>query len=158
LFLLAYNVLHSYGQLPGKRNDPLLQTQIRRMELADNQFFNIENKDFIVLFTVVPDQALKNKDSLKEASENLYFKVLKAIGRGRLNEPIDIAFLGQQSDRDNLSFGYRNNEFTSMVKYGLNPDTLLARDNNVSQRLFRLSSNKFVRHRLTSAGLSIVFS
>ncbi len=56
------------------------------MPLADNQYFNTENKNFIILFTIVPDRALNNKDSLLKDSRRAYNELLLNLGKRMENE------------------------------------------------------------------------
>ncbi len=125
--------------------------------MHENQFFNTENRDFFTLFTVIPDSLLKNKDSLIQESSHLYKKILTAIGKERENENIDIAYIGQQSDGYNFGLEYTNGRYKGNVTYSLSPNTLLAPNDNVKQRLTGLVGNKYVRHELRKDGLSIVF-
>ena len=162
LLLIVFNSLHNAVQaqlasLSEKRNDTLLEKRIRKIILADNQFFNIDNKDAIILFNIVPENSLIKKDSLLEESKYLYNEILNTIGKERANENVDIAYIGQQTDKNNIGFTYKDNRYRGQVSYG-NHDTLLAPDNNVKQQLNKLDGNKYVRHIIDRNGLTIVFT
>lgn len=160
-FLFVCNVLHSYAQiqrLSEKRNDTAFDKYIRKMILADNQFFNTKSKNFIILFNIVPDKALKNKDSLLQDSKRKYNEVLINLGKRMENENIDVAYWGKETDKNNVSFSYSHNQYKGEASYSYYPDTLLASDSNVKQRLSKLSYNKYVRHQLDRNGLSIAFN
>jgi hypothetical protein len=161
LFLFACNAFHCIAQiqrLTEKRNDTSLNNHIKKMTLAENQYFNTENKNFIILFTIVPDRALKNKDSLFQDSKRAYKEILINLGKRMENENIDIAYWGKETDRNNVSFSYVHNHYNGEASYNYHSDTLLAPDSSVRQRLTKLSYNKYVRHRLDGNGLSIAFN
>lgn len=128
------------------------------MILSENQYFNTENKNFIILFNVVPNRALTNKDSLLQDSKRLYNEVLNILGKSIENENMDIAYWGKETDKNNISFSYVHNHYNGEASYSYHPDTLLAPDNNVRQRLTKLTFNKYVRHQLDKSGLSIAFN
>ena len=128
------------------------------MTLADNQYFNTENKNFLILFTIVSGRALKNKDSLLQDSKRAYNEILINLGKRMENENIDIAYWGKEVDKNNVSFSYSHNHYNGEAFYRYNSDTLLAPDSTIRQRLTRLSYNKYVRHELDRYGLSIVFN
>lgn len=161
LLLFVCNAFDGIAQLAGlseQRNDTAFDKLVRQIVLADNQFIDAENKDFLVLFTIVPELALMNKDSLLHESKSLYKQVQMALGVKGRNETIDIAYWGRETDRNNVSFSYSHDKYRGeVISYGFRRDTLLAPDDNVRERLFKLEGNKYVRHVSGREGLSIIF-
>ncbi len=137
--------------------DTSFDKRIRKITLNDNQYLNTDNKNFIILFNIVPDKSLKNKDSLLQDSKRIYKDVLTTLGDRIENESIDIAYWGKETDKDNVSFSYSHDHYNGEATYSYHSDTLLAPDNFVRQRLANLSYNKYVRHQHDMDGFSISF-
>jgi hypothetical protein len=160
LFLVAYTIGHSYAQLASfseNRHDTTLDKRIRKVVLNDNQYLNTDNKNVIALFNVISDKSIENKDSLLHASRHIYEDILTTLGKSVENEIIDIIYWGKETDKDNISFSYSNNQYRGQAIYHYQVDTLLAPDSSVRKRLDRLSYNKYVRHEYDRNGLLIIF-
>jgi hypothetical protein len=148
LLLLCNIICQSQSQKPDiKISDTAWTKRLSKMILADNQYFNLQAKGLLVLITIVPEISLKQKDSLLQESKYLVREISKAIKPEAENLMIDIAYFGRESDRFNLSFGYRKGSYSGPVTYG-QYDTLISSSNEVNNRLSHIRYNAYFRHIL----------
>jgi hypothetical protein len=136
--------------------DTLLEKNISNMLLADDQYFNLSHSDYIVLYTIVPESALKKKDSLLKEAQYLNREILKNAGPSIGNKEVYISYTGSQSDSGNISFKFLKNEYLGSSKYHIT-DTVLSLDKNVIARSNNIGWGTFVRKIKLDDDVHIVF-